>query len=259
MTNVTFNPKPLADTERDGQAGTATLTAVLVVALLSVFVAASVARVTTGQTMMNNDYANSQAFYAAQGSLEEMTRNFDAIFTYHMTPTQGDINLVQNTVPTSTDFTGVSFTQLVTNTNPNLTPYLISNGPFAGLTSYRNTWQLDATATSVNQAQVHLTRQFYSHKIPIFQFGIFYNGPLTIHPGPDMFFSGRVHSNDNIYVMCQNSLFFTSVVTAAGQIIRDWNRNGETTAAGGWTGTVYISNPSGTPEPLNLASGGNTY
>jgi hypothetical protein len=261
MTNVTFNPKPLADTERDGQAGTATLTAVLVVALLSVFVAASVARVTTGQTMMNNDYANSQAFYAAQGSLEEMTRNFDAIFTYHMTPTQGDINLVQNTVPTSTDFTGVSFTQLVTNTNPNLTPYLISNGPFAGLTSYRNTWQLDATATSVNQAQVHLTRQFYSHEIPIFQFGIFYNGPLAIHPGPNMFFSGRVHSNDNIYLMSGSgsNLYFTSVVTASGQVIRDWNRNGANLASNSWTGTVTIANPSGTPVFLNAANNGTYY
>jgi Tfp pilus assembly protein PilX len=259
MTNKTFDSKATAGLKCDNQAGTATLTAVLIVALLSVFVAASIARVTTGQTIMNNDYANSQAFYAAQASLEEMTRNFDNIYTYQLTPTQGAINQVQSAVPAAADFPGLSFNQLVTSPSPTNSPYPISNGPFAGLTSYRNTWQLDTTATSVNQAQVHLTRQFYSHKIPIFQFGIFYNGPLTIHPGPDMFFSGRVHSNDNIYVMCQNSLFFTSVVTAAGQIIRDWNRNGETATAGGWTGNVYISNPSGTPEPLNLASGGNTY
>ncbi|HEY6332047.1 MAG TPA: pilus assembly PilX N-terminal domain-containing protein, partial [Blastocatellia bacterium] len=278
-----LNPCGTARNVRDTQAGTATLTAVLVVALMSVFVAASVARVTTGQTLMNNDYSNSQAFYAAQASLELMTLNFDSIFTNSLTPSAAEIATVSNTTPNnmtggSSFFTNVTFNQTVTNpddpttptASPVPAPFLISNGPFAGLTSYRSAWQLDTTATinsttgftsNGNEAQVHLTRQYYSHEVPIFQFGIFYNGPLDIHPGPNMWFAGRVHSNDNIYVMCGSgsTLNFTNVVTASGQIIRDWLANGQTTADGSWTGTVNIANPAGVAVPLNMESTAGAY
>ena len=48
------------------QRGTATLTAVLILALLGVFTAAAMSRVTVGQAIMNNDLGNSKSFYAAQ-------------------------------------------------------------------------------------------------------------------------------------------------------------------------------------------------
>src|SRR5689334_17370686 len=97
--------------ESAGQRGTATITAVLVLALLSVFAAASMSRVTTGQKIMNNDFENSKAFYAAQASLEQMTHNFDNIFTYHLYPTTDDIATVQNNTPS---ISGFNFSQLVT-------------------------------------------------------------------------------------------------------------------------------------------------
>src|SRR6516225_8546138 len=83
----------------EGQQGTATLTAVLILSLLGIFTAAAMSRVTIGQAIMNNDLGNTQSFYAAQASLEEMTRNFDNIFSYHLVPSPTDLSAVQNAVP----------------------------------------------------------------------------------------------------------------------------------------------------------------
>jgi hypothetical protein len=254
--NYEFNSPITCRGNLEGQRGTATLTAVLILALLGVFTAAAMSRVTTGQSIMNNDIGNSKAFYAAQASLEEMTRNFDNIFTFHLTPSRADLTAVQNATP---GIPGFNYNQLVTQTSTSGTQVVIASGPYAGLTSLRDNWRLDATATSWNGPQVHLTREFYNHKIPIFQFGIFYNRDLAIHPGPVMYFSGRVHSNANLFVMAGNGITFTSRVTAVGEVIRDWNRNGMTLSQGGWNGAVNINDPTGTAQTLLPASGGTTY
>src|SRR5215469_17411950 len=89
----------------EAQRGTATLTAVLILALLGVFTAAAMSRVTVGQAIMANDLGNSKSFYAAQASLEEMTRNFDNIFNFRLVPAAGDITRVQNTVPAIPGYT----------------------------------------------------------------------------------------------------------------------------------------------------------
>ena len=58
------------------QRGTAMIIAIMIMALLAIFVAASVSRVTNEALIMGNDQANSEAYFAAQASLEHMSRNF---------------------------------------------------------------------------------------------------------------------------------------------------------------------------------------
>src|SRR5215510_12820786 len=137
--------------DAEAQRGTATLTAVMILALLGVFTAAAMSRVTVGQAIMTNDLGNSKSCYAAQASLEEMTRNFDNIFTYHLRPTTADITGVQNAKPS---ISGFSFDQFVNQSTASGTSYLIQSGPFAGLTSLRDSWTLDTTATSGQEPQV---------------------------------------------------------------------------------------------------------
>src|SRR5262249_38571699 len=201
---------------------------------------------------------NSKSFYAAQASLEEMTRNFDNIFTYHLYPTATDLAGVQNQVP---GISGFNFTQAV-NAMPAPSPaqVTIASGPYSGLAALRDSWRLDATATSWSSTEVHLSREFHNYKIPIFQFGIFYNRDLAIHPGPQMWFSGRVHSNANLFIVSGGGITFTNRVTAAGEVIRDWNRNG-LAASTNWGGAVTIYDPSGTAHdlPLQATAGGSDY
>src|SRR4030095_14128633 len=98
-------------TGRPDQRGTATLTAVLILGLLAVFTAATLSRVTTESLVMGNDYSNTQAFYAAQASLELMSRSFNKVFDVQNRPSSTDITRIQNTVPTIDAFT---FVQTIT-------------------------------------------------------------------------------------------------------------------------------------------------
>ncbi|HEV8487620.1 MAG TPA: pilus assembly PilX N-terminal domain-containing protein [Blastocatellia bacterium] len=246
---------------RPDQRGSATLTAVLILGLLAVFTAATLSRVTTESLVMGNDYSNTQAFYAAQASLELMSRSFNKVFDVQIRPSPADITRIQNTVPSSTDplspLNTFRFAQTITATGT-VDAHPIDDGPFSGLISSRTPWQLQTVATYANGAQVQLTRTFYNHQIPIFQFGIFYNDDMEIHPGPLFDFGGRVHSNGHLFMMSGNTLRFRSRVTAAGEIVRDTSRMGgrANPATGGWQwgtpgattwtgGQVWVANSSG--------------
>ncbi len=63
------------------------------------------------------------------------------------------------------------------------------------------------------------------YQVPIYQFGVFYEGPLEITPGPDMTVLGRVHTNSNAYFRGVGTLSFQGPVTTAGDIIQ-WQRSG---------------------------------
>ena len=50
---------------------------------------------------------------------------------------------------------------------------------FQGLNARRDEWQLDSVATdNANGVQVALRRKFLNNRIPVFQFGIFYDDDL---------------------------------------------------------------------------------
>ena len=233
--------------------GTATLTAVMLMAMLALFTAASLSRVTTEAIVMGNDYSNTQSFYAAQASLELMSRNFNDVFNVRLTPNATDLANIRNNTPNIPDF---NFAQNIEQTDASA-PRLIDEGPFAGLFSLRDPWRLDAVATYPNGAQVQLTRTFYNHRIPIFQFGIFYNDDLEVHPGPPFAFGGRVHSNRHIFMMAgDGGLDFDSRVTAAGEIIYNAARDGRVRGGAGWSwnGRVRVINQANVLTTVNQGS-----
>src|SRR5215813_7491824 len=98
-------------TRCESQRGTATLTSVLILALLALFTAATLSRVSNEATVMGNDYTTTKSFYAAQASLEQMSRNFQKIFDRQLRPTASDLKRVKDTKPTIDGFT---FTQDIT-------------------------------------------------------------------------------------------------------------------------------------------------
>src|SRR6185503_10025256 len=229
---------------RPDQRGSATLTAVLILGLLAVFTASTLSRVTTESLVMGNDYSNTQAFYAAQASLELMSRNFNKIFDVQLRPSNADLDRIRTTTPTIDAF---RFAQDIRQDAASSTKP-IEDGPFSGLMSLRTPWQLQAVATYANGAQAQLTRTFYNHQIPIFQFGIFYNDDMELHPGPNFNFGGRVHSNGNLFMMSGSNLYFRSRVTAVGEIITDTSRMGLRSGdtGWGWNGKVWVADSSST-------------
>jgi hypothetical protein len=57
--------------------------------------------------------------------------------------------------------------------------------------------------------------------IPIFQFEAFYSLNLEINPGPQMYITGKVHGNANMFLAPQTGLEFFDGVEAVGQVYYD--------------------------------------
>lgn len=231
---------------RNGERGSATIVAILIMGLLTVFVSLALSRASNEAMLMGNDAAEGRAFNAAQASLETMTRNFNKIYDVRLAPIPSDLTwIASETVP---GFTNYGFVQNITATQAP-SQVVISGGAFQGLYATRDAWRLDTTATDiVSGVQVQLTREFFNNLVPIFQFGIFYDDNMEFHPGPRFAFGGRVHSNASIFLMANTDLTFDSRVTAAGQVVTEVARNGMPWT--NWNENVFIKDAGGVAVQL---------
>src|SRR5579885_3389112 len=103
--------------------GVAMIVTLMVLSLMGLFIAAALSLATTEATLMNNDNTNAEAFYAAQASLELMSRDFNNIFDYHLSPSSSDLSAIQADTPAITGFT---FNQAVTSLDTTSTSVTIS-------------------------------------------------------------------------------------------------------------------------------------
>lgn len=240
--SLPFSPSPRLPFSPSQQRGSAMVIALLVLALVLAFVALAVSRTTNETIASSNDAAESRAFAAAQASLEVMTRNFDKIFEEKLSPLPADLTKVKDKKPDGFD-AEYSFVQNIQQTQATET-VVVGGGLLQGLNATRDAWQVETTAADrTNGVEVSLKRQFFNDRVPIFQFGIFYDDDLEFHPGPRFDFGGRVHSNANMFMMAQTGLYFSSRVSAAGQILTDVARNGKPYTT--WGENVWIKNSSG--------------
>lgn len=228
--------------------GAALAVAVIVIAILSVVALTALAFSSTEARIAGSDLQRTQTFYAASASLEKMTNDFSNLFYKKMNPTDADLDAIENSPPAELVAEDFEFeqtlekdtallTQLQTTQglSSNVYPRVnISEGPFSGL--YANLIPYRMTTIARRDAlrtEVKLEREFNNYLIPLFQFGMFSNGDIEIHPGPLMTFNGRIHSNANLYAL--SSTRFLNRVTTAGEFVRDSMRGGETNTQGGDT------------------------
>lgn len=226
-----------------GQDGSAMVIALLVMILLMGFVALAISRTNNETIASANDEAETRAFEAANASLEILTRNFNKIFETSLTISPSDVTRIQGQLPPVFD-NDYNFTQTVTQTQA--TKDVVMTGEmFQGLNARRDEWQLDSLATDKqNGVQVALRRKFFNNRIPIFQFGIFYDDDLEFHPGPRFDFGGRVHTNGSLFMQASTGLYFSSKVSAANHVFTDVSKNGSIWST--WDDNVFIKNASGT-------------
>jgi Tfp pilus assembly protein PilX len=212
--------------------------AILMLTLLSAIALTVLAVVQTETRVAGSDLERTQAFYAASAGIEKMTSDFSTLFARTSRPTTYQMNNIANSPPdlTSEGFsinqtilpddatlTAMQSTQGITNgAYPTVT---VQDGPLAGLTASVSPYTLNTTATSAS-AQVNLTRNMNNYLVPIFQFGMFSNEDMEIHPGPNFTFNGRVHANGNLYL--NGNVTFLDKVTTASEVVRDVVRNGAT-------------------------------
>lgn len=212
-------------TLKGGERGSAIVIALLVLALMSVFVAFALSRSSVEAMAVGNETSEARTFYAAQGSIESMTRNFNKTFEVKLNPTTTDLDSVRDNLPPG--ITGFQFGQERPVQISDRQVVVLTGGPYSGLNAIRDSWRLRSTVTDdSNGTQIQLTRNVLNNRIPIFQFGIFYDDDLELFRPPLFSFGGRVHSNRHFFVSPgSEGIYFNSRVTAAGHIITQTWRN----------------------------------
>jgi hypothetical protein len=232
--------------KKQNERGAALAMSIIVVAILAVVALTALTFSSTEARIAGSDLQRTQTFYATEAAMEKMTNDFSNLFRRKMNPTRADLDIIEDTPPPALAAEGFQFEQtleedtdrlnelrqiqgLPNNVYPRVN---ISDGPYAGLYSsvipYKMTSLGKRTAT---RTEVKLEREFNNYLVPLFQFGMFSNEDIEVHPGPLMTFNGRVHTNGNLYAL-RNTKFLNRI-TVAGEFVRDATRGGEPNAADG--------------------------
>jgi Tfp pilus assembly protein PilX len=217
-----------------GERGAALATSLIVLTLLACISMTVLAVVTHEARIAGSDLQRTQTFYAAAAGMEKMTADFCSLFAQTSRPTTAQINNIAASYPTELINEGFTFSkpdgspgQLLTADTTVPTAATIDQGPFAGLIASVIPYTLDTTAIqTATGTQVRLQRKINNYLVPIFQFGMFSNDDLEVHPGPAFAFNGRVHANGNLYI--NGAMTFLSKVSTANELVVDVVRNGTT-------------------------------
>jgi hypothetical protein len=229
------------DTARDGERGAALATVVIIMAMLLAISVSVMAVVSTEANTATSDLQRARAFYAAEAGIEKMTSDFSAVFERKSKPSPSDLTTIEGAYPSALASEGFTFTQNIdedtvkladmrASANPPITNgtyprVTIPSGPFAGLVATVSPYLLESTATlSSTGTQVKLQREMNNYLIPLFQFGMFSDSDLEIHPGAEFYFNGRVHCNGNLYAAGLTK--FMDKVTTANEFVLSTLRNG---------------------------------
>ncbi|MCM3871898.1 MAG: hypothetical protein ND895_14540 [Pyrinomonadaceae bacterium] len=225
---------------RNSERGAALAIALMMMILLSAIALGVLAVVQGEAKISSSDLKRTEACYASAAAMEIMTNNFSTLFAHTSRPTNAELHDIELNTPdeltTPVDPANVAYRfpdhTLVKNlaaiaamgTNTTVTiPYGPFNGLIAGVTPYKLTITAEST-----MAQCKLTRDMNNYLIPLFQFGMFSDRDIELHPGPAFVFNGRVHANGNIYV--NGNVKFLDKVTTASEFIYDKLRNGDVRA-----------------------------
>ncbi|HKR13478.1 MAG TPA: hypothetical protein VJT15_15545 [Pyrinomonadaceae bacterium] len=236
-----FSTVPESYAKRRGERGGALLTALIVTMLLAGISVAVLAAVTNEVRIAHSDTQRTRTFYAAAAGMEKMTSDFSALFTRTSKPTQTQLNVIAASYPTELTAEGFTFSQTMALDNAALAkmqdsqditdgsnPFVqIPSGPFAGLRASITPYKMTATATQTNSSiQVGLEREMNNYLIPLFQFGMFSDKDIELHPGPPFVFNGRIHTNGNLYL--NGDVTIRDKVTVANELVYDVLRNNST-------------------------------
>jgi hypothetical protein len=100
--------------------------------------------------------------------------------------------------------------------------YVVLDSTYAGLKGYVSTYIITSHASdsaSLTAVNAGVSQQLQLAGIPIFQFAMYSSGNMEISCGQPFDVTGRVHSNNELFVEPDNALTFESGVTAVKDIL----------------------------------------
>jgi len=130
---------------------------------------------------------------------------------------------------------------------------LITSGRFKGMMGIKIPLVIKALGQAPGGAKSRIDAEVKIYQVPIFQYGIFYEGDLEITPGPMMSVLGPVHTNSNAYFRTSGGLSFQGPVTASGKIYQ-WTRTSRTIRYALSPDTFAVFEPSLTTDMVAMTA-----
>lgn len=129
----------------------------------------------------------------------------------------------------------------------------MTQGMYRGLYGLGNQYDITSTAVS-SSTPITNTVSLRMEKVlvPLFQFAVFYEPDMEIHPGPFMTLNGRVHANGNLWLGSHDGLDIESFLSAAGTI-KHGRKPGSGQSLG--TGSVRIKDADGNYQNMKNLDG----
>jgi len=209
---------------RHGEQGFA-LTLTLLVSVLLIMLGLSAITISTTEIRIAyNHRSGVQAFYIAEAGIEKGTAELGALLSAGNIPTDATLSQLSQNPP---QFDNFSFTNYEIARNGNAEISSITTGPYAGLVALIQPYLIQSEVLGPSGARKEVEQTIEHLLIPIFQFGVFYDGDLEILPGASMTFEGRVHTNSDFYTASWATLSYASKTTAAGHIYNRRKDSGE--------------------------------
>lgn len=241
----------------ESEKGAALVIAIMVMLLLAAFVTLVVSRVSSETIITANDASENRAVAATMASLESTTRDFADIFERKLSPTAADIAEVKaKLLPIPELQSNYLFTKNIVQTGDSVAAE-ITGGTYAGLYALRDEYEVDITAKDVNSGvETQLRRRFLNDRIPLFQFGIFFEDDLELNRPPLFTFGGRVHTNQNFFVSAfpvssGGGIYFRSKATAVGELVNDiWKTRSALANGTDNQNGVFVADAAGTYREL---------
>lgn len=246
------------DLKKHSESGASLVIALLIMTVLLGLAAFALSRAASEANIASNDTSESRTFNAAEAALEDATRDFATVVENKLVPPPSDIlTIKQKRVPYFED-NGYVFEKKIEQIKTDFTTFL-NKGQYQGLISLRDEWRIEVTATDTTTGvQTQVRRSFFNDRIPIFQFGAFYQDDLDLNSPAPFIFNGRVHTNGNFFVNPTGSsdIRFKSKITIGGELIRDRWKTGAALGGSETGSNVYAQNTlnADTPIPSNRGS-----
>lgn len=242
-------------TMRKDERGAALAIAIIVMTILLAFAALALSRARSESNISASDTAESRTFSAAEAALENVTRDFASKVENKLVLTDADIlSLEQSDVPHFSD--QFYFTKDLRQVEI-ARPENLTKGEFQGLVSLRDKWDIIVHAKEKSTGvESVVRRRFINDRIPIFQFGAFYQDDIEVNDPPLFIFNGRIHTNGNFFTNSNgNDIRYKSKITVAGELIRDRWKNGATLTSGEQSDTVYAINTANSDKQIKVNEG----
>ncbi len=195
------------------------------------------------------DQLQSDVFYMAEGGVEDATTKFSqAIANFQVDSNTARYPAVGSLVTTFAS--GGTATSVVTEAEP--APRTVADPD--GISIFVKNYEVVTTAQHpANPAVTATIHQIVARRlIYTFQHAVFYNGDLEWLPGADMTLTGRVHSNNDIYLAAEagkNLTVDNEYLRAVGSIFHRRKDNATVPA-----GTVQIKQAGSSPSTFPVLS-----